>query len=189
MKKFLLENKIFLLILFFILVLRIFFIRPVVVKGHSMDPNFSNNDVLISIEHIPLKRFDVVITKEPGSKDSIVKRVIGLPEDLIKEKNDSLYVNGKTVSEPYLSEYVKLLKNNKLSSRYTFDKNFQFLVENTDRFTSDFGVTVPNNSYFLLGDNRLISKDSRMFGSVKKSDVMGKVFLRIYPLNKIKLFL
>ncbi|RVU71719.1 MULTISPECIES: signal peptidase I [Lactobacillus] len=144
------------------------------VSGPSMQPTFENNDRLIAVRHFDLKRNDIVILKAPDEKNALyIKRVIGLPGDMVTSKNDKLYINGKHVSEPYL--------NNSLAKKAT--KGGQL-------YTNNFTLRrrVPKNSYFVMGDHRDVSKDSRYFGFVKRSAIIGEVKLRYWPLNQWRVF-
>ena len=73
----------------------------------------------------------------------------------------------------------------KLNKEYSYNEAFQAQAENSEQFTSDFEYVVPKGKYLVLGDNRLISKDSRIFGLVDKDMVQGKVVFRYWPLNEI----
>lgn len=118
----------------------------------------------------PIHRFDVIVFHATRNED-YVKRVIGLPGDRIEYKNDVLYVNGKRMDEPYLRPYKQSLAGGKLTGDFT-------LEEVTGK------TRVPPGCVFVLGDNRLGSWDSRHFGFVKISRIVGKVDLRYWPLNE-----
>lgn len=105
-----------------------------------------------------------------------IKRIIGLPGDSVKVINDQLYINNKKVSEPYLKAGKKLFSPD---SNYTGNFSLQ---------SRGLGKKVPKDSYFVMGDHRNVSKDSRYFGYVKKSAIIGKVVLRYWPLNKVQTF-
>lgn len=163
------------------------FIQRVQVSGHSMDPTLKTNEKLFAVKHIPIDRFDIVVAKEKTDDENIfiIKRVIGLPGDTVEYKKDQLYVNGKKMNEPYLNSFKEKLKDGslidyfkKINSNYA---NFDF---NTDYLTVDssgndtFKVTLKSDEYFLLGDDRPISKDSRAVGPIKKSDIISKTFAK-----------
>ncbi len=147
-------------------------IGTVLVKGSSMEPNFHHGD-LVFINKLATSignpdYGDVVICKldEGSSYENIIKRVIGLPGDVLvileNEKGTcDLYRNGLKITEPFLREEM-LSKGN---------IHYPFLV--------------PENSYFVMGDNRNESLDSRResVGAIEKKDLMGKVVLRLYPFD------
>lgn len=183
-----------LLLFFLILILsRAFIWQPVKVEGHSMDPTLADGERLIVLSTTSIDRFDIVVAKETedGKTKEIVKRVIGMPGDTITYKNDVLYVNGKKVDEDYLDEYKKAFENDQLQDTYSYNTLFQELAESSDAFTTDsdgnteFTVKVPKGQYYLLGDDRIVSKDSREVGTFSKSDIVGEVKFRFWPLSKI----
>lgn len=145
------------------------------VEGTSMDPTIHDKDMLVidksAIWMDRLDRFDIVVFHN-DKKDDYVKRIIGLPGDEITYENDVLYVNGNRVPEKYLVE--------ELGGK----------PENGVPFTGNFSIEdllgskkVPKDQYFVLGDNRMVSKDSRMIGFVKKEKMVGAVSLRFFPFN------
>lgn len=163
------------------------FIQRVQVSGHSMDPTLKTNEKLFAIKHIPIDRFDIVVAKEKTDDENIfiIKRVIGLPGDTVEYKKDQLYVNGKKMNEPYLNSFKEKLKDGslidyfkKINSNYAnFDFNTDYLT--VDSYGNDsFKVTLKSDEYFLLGDDRPISKDSRAVGPIKKSDIISKTFAK-----------
>lgn len=145
------------------------------VEGKSMMPTLQEGNLLIvnklSYQMGNIRRFDIVVF-HANAKEDYVKRVIGLPGDRIEYKNDVLYINGKRIEEPYLQPYKQKLIDGKLTGDFT-------LEELTGQ------KTVPKGYIFVLGDNRLSSWDSRHFGFVKISRVVGKVNLRYWPFNKM----
>ena len=163
------------------------FIQRVQVSGHSMDPTLTTNEKLFAVKHIPIDRFDIVVAKEKTDDENIfiIKRVIGLPGDTVEYKKDQLYVNGKKINEPYLDSFKEKLKDGSLIDYFIKINpdyaNFDF---NTDYLTVDssgndtFKVTLKSDEYFLLGDDRPISKDSRAVGPIKKSDIISKTFAK-----------
>lgn len=177
------------IIIALIFLARMFVFSPVKVEGHSMDPTLHDKQRLVTSKISNLDRQDIITTKEPDNQNMyVVKRIIGLPGDHVQMKNNVLTINGKEYAEPYLDEFKKKFKKDKLNEEYSYNTAFQEQAANADSFTNDFEVTVPKTQYFVLGDNRLISKDSRIFGFVDKSLIQGKVVVRFWPLNEIKLF-
>ena len=187
----------FALFIIVMLLLRVYVWQPVIVEGHSMDPTLADKERLVIIRTASIKRQDIVIAKELNKETNetknIVKRVIGLPGDTISFKNDVLMVNDKVVKEPYLADYQKAFASDHLQKTYQGNAFFQSLAQNAKTFTlsaasqTEFSVKVPEGQYFLMGDNRLVSQDSRQVGTFKKSDIVGEAKLRIWPLKKIGL--
>ena len=149
------------------------------------------------VKHLPVNRFDIVVASEKdedGKTKQIVKRVIGLPGDTIRYENDQLYVNGKKTNEPYLKNYIARFKEDKLQSTYSYNSYFQSLADKAKSFTQDangntnFTIEVPKGEYLLLGDDRLVSKDSRQVGTFKASQLQGEAKFRFWPLNRIGTF-
>ena len=177
------------IIIALIFLARMFVFSPVKVEGHSMDPTLHDKQRLVTSKISNLDRQDIITTKEPDNQNMyVVKRIIGLPGDHVQMKNNVLTINGKEYAEPYLDEFKEKFKKDKLNEEYSYNTAFQEQAANAESFTNDFEGTVPKNQYFVLGDNRLISKDSRIFGFVDKSLIQGKVVVRFWPLNEIKLF-
>ena len=154
------KEKKFLLLVMIIILFKIFIFNFILVKGDSMNPKYKNNDFMflnkIIYKFTPIKRGDVVVLKYKN--DDLIKRVIGLPKDKIKVENGKLYINNKEYKENYINSYT---------ASEDFDE-----------------VTIKNNEYFVMGDNRYNSYDSRRFGPINKKDIMGKVEFRIFPFDK-----
>lgn len=165
----------FILLIGFVFLLRHFVFNPVEVSGTSMEPNYQDADRLWQTTFIAPDRFDVITFKSPRNGKSIVKRVIGLPGDTIRYENDQLYINDIAYEEPYLDEFKEAKKTDLLTDNFTF-ASLQPVVTSK---------TVPDESYFVLGDNRQKTDDSRYFGFVNKEDITGVVFFRFFPLEKI----
>lgn len=193
MKRFLKEWGFFLLFLTVFLLSRWFIWFPVTVEGHSMDPTLANKEKLIVIKTADINRFDMVVANEVenGAKKQIVKRVIGLPGDTITYKNDKLFVNGKETKEAYLADYQQRYQKDKLQKTYAYNSYFQSLAQTSNAFTQDtsgntnFTVKVPQGHYYLLGDDRIVSKDSRSVGTFKKETIVGEVKFRYWPFTEI----
>ncbi|HGI3164851.1 TPA: signal peptidase I [Streptococcus agalactiae] len=192
MKEFIKEWGIFILILSLFLLSRIFLWQFVKVDGHSMDPTLADKEQLVVLKQTKINRFDIVVAKEEegGQKKKIVKRVIGMPGDVIKYKNDTLTINNKKTEEPYLKEYTKLFKKDKLQEKYSYNPLFQDLAQSSTAFTTDsngsseFTTVVPKGHYYLVGDDRIVSKDSRAVGPFKKSTIVGEVKFRFWPIRR-----
>lgn len=191
MKRFIKEWGLFILFIALFGLSRLFVWFPVQVEGHSMDPTLANGERLIVLKTTSIERFDIVVAKE--GKKNIVKRIIGMPGDTISYDNDTLKVNGKKVDESYLAEYQKAYAKDKLQSVYSYNQYFQELAAQSKAFTTDsqgqetFSITVPKGQYLLLGDDRIVSKDSRQVGTFAKDQMIGEVKARIWPLSKISL--
>ena len=149
-------------IILVVILIRIFFIDPVRVDGKSMDTTLKNGEILLLNKIVykkgDIKRFDIVVIDE-GDK-SIIKRVIGLPGETIEYKDNKLYIDSKEVNDPYPSS-----------------KTDDFSIE-------DIGHTkIPGDTYFVMGDNRINSLDSRYpsVGVIKKEQIIGRARFRIWP--------
>ena len=195
-RSFLKEWALFALIIGGIILSRIYLWTPVRVDGHSMDPTLADSEYLLVINKLPIDRFDIVVASETenGKTKEIVKRVIGLPGETIEYKNDVLYINGKETDEPYLKDYIQKFKEDKLQSTYSgkgFEENgelFRQMAQIAEAFTVDkdgsatFTKKLLDDEYLLLGDDRIVSKDSRQVGAFKKDQIKGEAVLRLWPL-------
>ena len=167
-KEFLKDAFKYIIFIVVILVIAIYVVGLQQVVGSSMNPNFKNNDIVIldkiSYHFMDIRRYDVVSLYYADTK-YLIKRVIGLPGETVEFKNNVLYIDGTEVEEEYLQDVI------------TEDFSLQ-----------ELGYTkIPEDMYFVVGDNRGDSIDSRdkSVGLVSKKDIIGKVRLRIWPLNKI----
>lgn len=163
-KKILKELLPYIIIIIVVVIIRTFFVTPAVVEGSSMKPTLNNNNIVIlnKIDYKlnDIKRFDVVVVKL--GKERLIKRVIALPGEHVEFKNGSLYIDGFIVAEEF---------NHK-------DTN-DFKLESIGY------LKIPGDKYFVVGDNRMNSTDSRMIGLIDKKDILGSVSYRIFPINKI----
>ena len=144
-----------------------FIVDLTAVSGRSMEPTLQTGDIMIVNKiannlGIDYKRGDIVIVNSPIEDKLYIKRVIGLPSDKIFIKDGSFYINDHKLNENYL-------KDNTITKETTFINSWN----------------LESDEYFLVGDNREKSNDSRKFGPIKRSDFVGKAFLRIYPFYKI----
>ncbi|MBO0421745.1 signal peptidase I [Enterococcus plantarum] len=162
-------------ILLLALFLRAFVLTPVEVVGISMEPTYHESDRLWQSSFLNPKRFDVATFPSPRDGKRIVKRIVGLPGDTIRMENDQLYINDKKYDEPYLDEFKNALTDgNPLTTDFTLKNS-----------ATAPATVVPEGKYFVLGDNRRKTDDSRYFGFVDKEAIVGVVYFRYYPLNKI----
>ena len=146
----------YIIIVVVVLLVRSFIVTPGLVNGSSMEPTLHNNE-LVLINKIGLnKGIDRYdIVVVKYENSTIIKRVIGLPYETVEYINDTLYIDGEIVNTKVDFEYTK-----------------------------DFKLTAGKNEYIVLGDNRNISKDSRIIGPVKERDIIGKVDLVLFPFSK-----
>lgn len=166
--------KIIVISLVIIIPIRCFLIQPFIVKGASMEPNFHDSEYLI-INEITYRfktaqRGDIIVFRYPQDpQEYFIKRVIGLPGEKIKFSDGDVYISKDG------NEWTKLDENYLDASVKTFAN-------------SDQPVDIGQDEYFVMGDNRNSSKDSRSFGVVNKSFIVGKVMLRGFPLNRVSVF-
>ena len=160
------EIIIYVSIILVIILIRTFIITPIRVNGTSMDTTLQDKEIMIlnkiNYRFNDIERFDIVVIKKDDSY--LIKRVIGLPGETVEYKDNKLYINGKETEDPYPS------------------------TETDDFSITDIGhIKVPGDCYFVMGDNRANSLDSRYptVGVIKKSQIEGRTKLRIWPLNKI----
>lgn len=161
--------KIFIIALIIIIPFRMFIAEPFVVSGSSMVPNFHNGDYLI-IDRLTYnlsepQRGDVVVLKFPkDTSQFFIKRIIGLPGETVRLKAGHViivnkeYPEGFELKEPYLPNQLETLGKTE-------------------------PVTLGSDEYFVLGDNRTASSDSRVWGILPENDIVGKAWVRVFPLN------
>ena len=152
-------------------VLYLFVMTPHEVVGNSMHPTYKNGEYLMANKisyklHKP-ERGDVIIFKYSDTQD-FIKRIIGLPGDTVMLKDGKIYINGVILNESdYLSESI-----------YT---------NGQDYLKEGQSITVPEGEYFVCGDNRNHSSDSRAFGSVKLQNIKGKAWIVYFPFSQFRL--
>ncbi len=155
-----------------VIVVRVFIAQPFIVSGTSMVPTFENNNYLI-VDELSYRfetphRGDVIIFHPPIDPSLYyIKRIIGVPGDTIAVRNGIVtltnadHPNGIVLSEPYLSK---------------------------DTLTENTSTVVTEGNYFVMGDNRSVSYDSRRWGLLPAKNITGRAFLRLFPISKIGVF-
>jgi len=162
--------KIIIISLAIIIPIRYYLVQPFFVKGASMEPNFHDGDYLlvdeISYRFNEPKRGEIIVFRSPENLSQyFIKRIVGLPDETVEIKNDRVVVynadfpRGIELKEGYLSE---------------------------DQETAgSFFVKLESDEYFVLGDNRLQSSDSRRWGNLDRNLITGRAYLRLWPFSKI----
>lgn len=147
----------YIVIIVLVILLKLYVVTPIRVNGSSMDTTLKDGDIMIL--NVINYRFNDIkrfdIVVVNEEHELLIKRVIGLPGESIEYKNNELFINGKKINDPY-------------------GKNR----------TDDFYYNIPDGEYFVLGDNRGNSMDSRVFGSFKKKLIKGKTSLTIFPFSR-----
>ena len=148
------------------LIVYLLVLRPHKIKGQSMHPNFPDGEFLLT-EKITYyrddpKRGDVVVFKPPISEDEFIKRIIALPGESISVKDGKAFVNDQELKEDYIS--VQTSGGSFLNEGDTY--------------------IVPQGQYFVLGDNRPHSSDSRAWGPITKSAITGKAWVVYWPISQ-----
>lgn len=146
-------------VIIFVIVIRCYIFTFIRVNGESMVPTLHNNDIMalnkIGYNFSDISRFDIVVINT--GHEYIVKRIIGLPGEKVKYLDNKLYINGKVVDEDF-----------------------------SHKKTEDFSeIKVADGEYFVLGDNRTNSMDSRVFGSFKKNQIEGKTSFVVFPFKRL----
>ncbi|MCL5666726.1 MAG: signal peptidase I [Patescibacteria group bacterium] len=166
--------KILIIALVIIVPFRMFIAEPFVVSGYSMMPNFHDKDYLIidriSYRFSPPQRGDVIVFKYPkDTSQFFIKRIIGLPGEKVQIKQGHVVIynnehpEGFVLNEPYLPSQTETLGSGNI-------------------------VTLGSGEYYVLGDNRTASSDSRVWGILPKDDIVGKVWLTVFPPSRFGFF-
>lgn len=156
MKKILKELYPYVIIVILVVLFRTFIATPILVKGRSMYDTLSGNEMMILNKLAKIDRYDIVVVDEPED-DYIIKRVIALPGETVYCENNTIYVNNK-----------------KIDDKYSYGETYDFEE-----------IKLKDNEYFVMGDNREVSKDSRIIGPVTKKEIKGTTKFVLFPFNKI----
>lgn len=157
MKKFVKEYLPYIIVIILVLLIKFFVVSPIRVNGSSMYSTLHDGDIMI-LNIIDYKFNDIKrfdIVVVKEKNELIIKRVIALPGEKVTYKDNKLYINDKLVKDKY-----------------------------GNGFTNNFNYKIPKGTYFVLGDNRENSMDSRVFGPFKRKDIIGKTNLIIFPFNR-----
>lgn len=157
------EIIIYALVIIAALLIRTYIMTPIIVNGESMENTLHNNDLMIldklSYHLGEIKRFDIIVIERED--DYIIKRVIGLPGETVEYRDNQLYINEQSIKEDFMHE-----------------RTYDFKL-------SDIDVeTIPEDMYFVMGDNRTNSTDSRYIGLIPKNKIWGKTSFIIFPFNR-----
>ena len=150
-----------------VFIIRTFLIQPFLVSGASMEPNFSNGNYLL-IDEITYRfrepeRGEVVVFRSPQDGSTFfIKRIVGLPDEIIAIKNNQIFIDGQVLEEDYLAPNVRTAG------------------------LADW--TLEADEYFVLGDNRFNSFDSRNWGPLNRKQIIGVARLRLLPVNEFEVF-
>ena len=155
--KFIKELIPYLVIILVVITIRTFIVTPIIVQGESMVPTLKGGEVMVLKKYdTNYNRFDIVVVNKSVEGDNLIKRVIALPGETIRYRNNILYINDKVLEDEYA---------------YGDTGNFQ-------------EITLGEDEYFLMGDNRAISLDSRALGIIKKQEIEGTVGIVLFPFSK-----
>ena len=165
--------KIILISLAIIIPIRYYLVQPFFVKGASMEENFHDGDYLlideISYRFSEPQRGDVIVFRYPENKSQFfIKRIVGLPNETIEIKNNKVGI--------YNSEFPE---------GFSLQENYLVTSQET---VGNLFIKLDEDDYYVLGDNRLQSSDSRRWGALNKSFITGRAFMRLWPISKITKF-
>lgn|SRR5574344_2588308 len=149
----------YIIIILVVIIIRTYIATPIKVNGTSMEPTLKEDYTMIlnkiGYKVKGLKRFDIVVIKTEDTY--LIKRIIAFPGESIKYMDGKLYINEKVVEDNYSKSY-----------------------------TEDFAeVKLKKGEYFVMGDNRYVSKDSRIIGPIPESEILGKTNLILFPISKL----
>ena len=155
--KYLKELYPYIIIIIVVVLIRTFIVTPIRVNGDSMVPTLESKEIMILKKYDKsFDRFDIVVVDKSVEGSNLIKRVISLPNERIKCKDGKIYINGK-----------------KIDDVYAYGETEDFLE-----------ITLKDNEYFVMGDNREVSLDSRKFGAVFDYELKGTTNLVIFPFSK-----
>lgn len=151
----------YIIIIICVALFRSFIATPIRINGTSMYDTLKGNEICILNKLAKIDRYDIVVAyyknEDANESEKLIKRVIAMPGETIYAKDGFLFINGKKIKDKYATNE-----------------------------TSDFdAVTLAKDEYFLMGDNRYISKDSRIIGPINKKDIKGTTNFILYPFTKI----
>lgn len=191
MRDFIIEVvKMFFLALVIIVPVRMFLFQPFIVRGESMEPNFSDHQYLVINEfgykrtplsimgneiitikpHKEFERFDIAVFRSPHDKKQFyIKRVIGLPGESVLVDNGEVRIINEQNPEGYVLDESAYLPEGRKTN-------------------GSMRVDLKDGEYYVLGDNRPASSDSRVFGPLSKDEIIGKVLLRAWPVNQFEIY-
>ena len=148
----------YIIIILVVVLIRTFIITPVRVNGKSMDPTLENNEIVLLKKYDKsFERFDIVVFDYGDSH--LIKRIVGLPGETLYYYNNELYINNEKIAE-------------------------DFLPKDTETYDFVWDKEIPEGYYFVMGDNRTNSTDSRMIGLVSKSEIRGTTDFVLFPFNR-----
>ncbi len=167
--------EVFFIALIAVVAIKYFLVQPFIVNGASMEPSFYDGDYLLidelSYRFKEPERGDVIVFKSPQDQATYyIKRVIGLPGERIEMQDSSVRIyptydpDGLELEEPYLQEGVR------------------------NDWRGNIIITLEDGQYFVLGDNRVNSYDSRFWGPLEKDSIVGLVKLRLWPMQEVSFF-
>lgn len=166
--------KISIIALLIIIPIRYFIAQPFFVKGASMEPSYKDGDYLIvdelSYRFTNPKRGDVIVFRFPRDPHQFfIKRIIGLPEETIEIKDNKIIIYNQSHPLGFILDESEYLSPNQKTKGY-------------------LKIKLDDNEYFVMGDNRLQSSDSRRWGPLNKTYIIGKTFIRAWPFNRVARF-
>ncbi len=156
------------------LVIYLFFMQPHQVSGHSMEPTLMDKEYVltdkVSYRTGSPRRGDIVVLHAPeaancptGTGCDFIKRVLGVPGETVEVKDNGIFINGTKLQESYIAGDVQTLAG---------------------KYTEDRSIVLSADQYFVVGDNRMHSSDSRAWGPVSLDNIVGRAFFLYWPLNK-----
>ncbi|MFA5602682.1 MAG: signal peptidase I [Bacilli bacterium] len=151
----------YIFIVLLVIVVRVYIFTPITVNGESMQTALHHGDViLLNKAYKNIERFDIVVINLNDNKP-LIKRIIGLPGEHIRYTNNKLYINNIVIEEEFIREDTENFSLLSLGYNY-----------------------IPDDMYFVMGDNRNDSVDSRKIGLINKKDIVGKTSLILFPFNR-----
>lgn len=160
----------FLIVMLLGILITVFVVQRSIIQGPSMEPTLNDGDQIFIekvSKHFSINRGDIVTLDhtDPDHPDVLlIKRIIGLPGELVELKDGAVYIDGEKLQEDYLPKDLPTLADPDLD----FSK-----------------LKLTDDQYFVLGDNRPVSKDSRRIGPVRENQIIGKLLVKFYPFNEI----